>query len=191
MKDEIRQVLVDSMECPADGHSYDEATNEIVKIFFNELVKLHNNSKIMYASTKLFSGYSTTFRQWRAKDSHCRFLHGYALEFKVTFKALTLDDKNWVMDFGGFKAIKRMLESLFDHTTLIAYDDPCKKEFEHLQECGIIQPVFLPDVGCEKFAEYIFNQIVKWMEIVNNTRVTVYSVECIENRTNSAIFYGK
>ena len=37
-----------------------------------------------YNSTKLFKGYST-FRQWRAKHSHCQYIHGYAMEFKVTF----------------------------------------------------------------------------------------------------------
>ena len=38
--------------------------------------------------------YSTAFRQWRSK-SHCKYLHGYSLSFKVTFEG-ELDERNWV-----------------------------------------------------------------------------------------------
>ena len=67
----------------------------------------------MYYSTKRFSGYSTCFRQWRASHSHCQYLHGYAMEFVVTFDG-PLDERNWVMDFGAFKSngIKEHQESL-------------------------------------------------------------------------------
>ena len=33
--------------------------------------------------------------------SHCKFIHDYALKFKITFSG-KLDDKNWVCDFGSF-----------------------------------------------------------------------------------------
>ncbi len=39
-----------------------------------------------YNSTKLFDGYSTCFRQWRAEGTHCRFLHGYVVSFRVWFE---------------------------------------------------------------------------------------------------------
>ena len=55
----------------------------------------------MYRSYKEFNGYSTAFRQHKA-DSHCRFIHGYALRFKVWFDG-ELDNRNWVVDFGCFK----------------------------------------------------------------------------------------
>ena len=51
-----------------------------------------------FKSTKLFDGYSVAFRQWRAKHSHCQYLHGYAMKFKVTFMG-QLDSLNWVCDF--------------------------------------------------------------------------------------------
>ena len=37
-----------------------------------------------FKSTKLFDGYSVAFRQW-TKHSHCQYLHGYAMKFKVAF----------------------------------------------------------------------------------------------------------
>lgn len=137
-------------------------------------------------STKLFTGYSTCFRQWRASHSHCQYLHGYALEFKVTF-AGDLDERNWVMDFGAFKSngIKEHLSYMFDHTTLIAADDPQIATFEKMAQDGIIQLRILEHVGCEKFAEYVFNE---FNERLSNHRLKVIKVECFENNSNSAIF---
>ena len=139
-----------------------------------------------FKSTKIFTGYSTAFRQHRATDSHCRFLHGYSLKFKVTFVG-DLDDKNWVMDFGCFKknGIKEYLNFMFDHTTIVAKDDPNLSTFGQLEEQGIIQLRVLNNVGCEKFAEYVFNYIAKELDSV---RVKVESVECIENDSNSATY---
>lgn len=140
----------------------------------------------MYYSTKRFSGYSTCFRQWRATHSHCRFLHGYAMEFKVTFQG-PLDQRNWVMDFGAFKrnGIKEHLSYMFDHTTVVAADDPAIEEFKALETQGLIQLRVLDHVGCEKFAEYVYHAIQERLE---GTSATVLRVECFENQSNSAIF---
>ena len=140
----------------------------------------------MYYNTKRFSGYSTCFRQWRATHSHCRFLHGYAMEFKVTFQG-PLDQRNWVMDFGAFKrnGIKEHLSYMFDHTTVVAADDPAIEEFKALETQGLIQLRVLDHVGCEKFAEYVYHAIQERLE---GTNATVLRVECFENQSNSAIF---
>ncbi len=140
----------------------------------------------MYYSTKRFSGYSTCFRQWRASHSHCQYLHGYAMEFVVTFDG-PLDERNWVMDFGAFKrnGIKEHLSDMFDHTTIVAADDPALEHFKSLEEGGLIQLRVLDHVGCEKFAEYVFRAI---QERLTETNANVLRVECFENNKNSAIF---
>ena len=38
-----------------------------------------------FQSSKVFDGFSTVFRQWKAETTHCRFLHGYGISFKVYF----------------------------------------------------------------------------------------------------------
>ena len=141
---------------------------------------------MVFRSTKLFTGYSSCFRQWRATESHCQFLHGYAMEFKVTF-AGDLDDRNWVVDFGRFKGdgIKEWLSDKFDHTCLVASDDPLLEYFEGLDNKGLVQLIILPDVGCEKFAEYVYTYIAM---MIDDDRVWVEQVECMENGKNSAIF---
>ena len=72
-------------------------------------------------------GLSCAFRQWRA-DSHCRLIHGYSLGFRFTFEAKTLDDKNWVYDFGDMGFVKEFLEDNFDHILMVANDDPRKMD---------------------------------------------------------------
>ena len=140
----------------------------------------------MFYSTKRFSGYSTCFRQWRATHSHCRFLHGYAMEFKVTFQG-PLDNRNWVMDFGAFKrnGIKEHLSDMFDHTTIVAADDPALESFKALESQGLIQLRIIDHVGCEKFAEYVYHAI---QDRLDGTDATVLRVECFENGKNSAIY---
>jgi 6-pyruvoyltetrahydropterin/6-carboxytetrahydropterin synthase len=86
----------------------------------------------MFRSTKLFDGFSTVFRQWKAEGTHCRFLHGYGVSFRVWFEG-ELDERNWVWDFGGMKRAKGTIDGknpkawmdyMFDHTTIVAEDDP-------------------------------------------------------------------
>jgi 6-pyruvoyltetrahydropterin/6-carboxytetrahydropterin synthase len=145
----------------------------------------------MFRSTKLFSGYSCCFRQWRATSSHCRFLHGYALSFRVTF-AGELDERNWVCDFGCFKknGIKDSLAGLFDHTTLIAQDDPERTYFEELHEKGLIQLRIVTGVGAERFAELVCTDLNRLLNLdsEHSGRVRAIQVECFENDTNSAIY---
>ena len=141
-----------------------------------------------FYSTKTYDhneGLSCAFRQWRAKDSHCRWVHGYALAVKFTFGAKELDDRNWVQDFGGLKEIKSWLKQNFDHTTCIAEDDPELETFRGLEDLDLIDLNVLPGVGCEKFAEYIYNHVSK---IIDDDNKWLESVEVREHGANSAIY---
>jgi 6-pyruvoyltetrahydropterin/6-carboxytetrahydropterin synthase len=140
-----------------------------------------------YKSTKTYDhnlGLSATFRQWKAQ-SHCRHLHGYALSFRFEFEAVRLDDRNWVVDFGSLKNLKGTLENQFDHTMLIAEDDPQKEELYRLARFDICTPRLMAAVGCEAFAHWAFKQAAL---LVNDQRVQVTSCECKEHSGNSAIY---
>lgn len=140
-----------------------------------------------YRSTKTFgheTGLSVCFRQWRA-ESHCSLLHGYALAIKITFECNKLDDRQWCVDFGGFKGFKRWLESQFDHKLLVAQDDPYLDTLGRLQNQGICEMIVLSNVGCEAFAKHIFDQAC--LEFANE-RIRVVKVEVFEHGANSAIY---
>lgn len=150
-----------------------------------------------HESTKTYGheqGLSCAFRQWRA-DSHCSFLHGYALAFRFVFGAETLDAKGWVVDFGGLKVLKAKLVETFDHKVAVAKDDPELNILLDLCAAGVMDVVVLPGgVGCEKFAElafYMAQQVVGEMnEREGGNRLHVLSCECMEHAGNSAVYKG-
>lgn len=147
----------------------------------------------MYKSTKRYGheiGLSACFRQWRA-ESHCNLLHGYALAVKFVFASNELDVRNWVVDFGSLKSLKGWLEDTFDHTLLVAEDDPKKSIFQMLQTEGLARVVEVPATGCEAFAELIFEATETWL-LCNgySPRVWLESVEVQEHGANSAIYTG-
>jgi len=149
-----------------------------------------------FQSTKVFDGFSCVFRQWRAEGTHCRFLHGYALSFRVWFEG-ELDERNWVWDFGHAKRSKYMIDDMnpkvwmdymFDHTTIIAEDDPGLGGFKTMNDLGIIQLRIVPAVGAEQFAKYIFDKLTPWVESDSEGRVKIVRVEVREHEKNTAIY---
>ena len=149
-----------------------------------------------FQSTKLFDGFSCVFRQWKAEGTHCRFLHGYGVSFRVWFEG-ELDERNWVWDFGGMKRAKgnidgknpkEWMEYMFDHTTIVATDDPGIGGFRTMNELGIIQLRELEAVGAEQFAKYIFEKLNTFVQEETGGRVSVVRVEFMEHAKNTAIY---
>ena len=86
-----------------------------------------------YTSTKEYhDAFPCAYRQWRA-DSHCNLIHGYSFSMKFYFGTNDLDVRNWAMDYGGLKELKKILEDQFDHTLLVAQDDPELETFKLLE----------------------------------------------------------
>lgn len=142
-----------------------------------------------YQSTKIIELGSCAFRQWRATHSHCRFLHGYQLKAKLWFGGSSLDDKNWIVDFGGLKELKAKLQHVFDHTTTVAADDPELATFEELDKKGIIQlRVLDKGVGIERVAEVVFSIADNYVKSLTNNRCWVDKVEVFEHEDNSATY---
>jgi 6-pyruvoyltetrahydropterin/6-carboxytetrahydropterin synthase len=149
-----------------------------------------------FQSTKLFDGFSTVFRQWKAEGTHCKFLHGYGVSFRVWFEG-ELDERNWVWDFGGMKRAKGNIDGknpkawmdyMFDHTTIVATDDPGIGGFRTMNELGIIQLREIEAVGAEQFAKYIFEKLNTFVQEETNGRVSVVRVEFMEHSKNTAIY---
>jgi len=123
-----------------------------------------------YVSTKTYGtdrGLSCCFRQWRSTHSHCSLLHGYSIGIRLVFESATLDSRNWVMDFGGLKAFKEWSEYMFDHTLVVAKDDPHIDMFRTMAAMGLQDQGGVCDlrvveaVGCEKFAELAYHEMAK------------------------------
>jgi len=151
----------------------------------------------MYVSTKIFDNYSVALRQHKAQHSHCQLLHGYALKFKVWFSSETLDDMNWVVDFGGFKdapignGLKSWMEDNFDHVLLIEKDDPYLDFFESAAMEGICKLKVMDRMGCESLAKMVHDKFNEVLSQTDAGRCRVIRVECFENENNSAIYESK
>ena len=144
-----------------------------------------------YYSTKTYGhniGLSAVFRQPHADHSHCKFLHGYSLQFKFTFGCDELDNKNWAVDFGGLKPLKKWLEDHFDHKTALDMKDPHLEKFRELEKLDLMSIVLFDGVGAEKFAEHAFRFADNLITVKTDGRCWVESVECAEHGANSAIY---
>jgi len=149
-----------------------------------------------FQSSKVFDGFSTVFRQWKAEQTHCRFVHGYGISFKVYFEG-KLDDRNWVWDFGGMKRAttlidgkqpKAWMDYMFDHTMIIAEDDPELAAFKQMDSAGVAQVRVIPGTGAEKFSEYIFGKINEFVKAETFNRVRVIKVKFMEHGKNAAYY---
>jgi len=149
-----------------------------------------------FQSSKVFDGFSTVFRQWKAETTHCRFVHGYGISFKVYFEG-DLDERNWVWDFGGMKRAKTQIDGkspkewmdyTFDHTMIIAEDDPELKAFQQMDAAGVAQVRVIPATGAEKFAEFIFNKLNSFVLEETEGRVRVTKVKFMEHGKNAAYY---
>ena len=118
------------------------------------------------------------------------------------------------MDFGGLKKFKEWADYMFDHTLVIAEDDPQLEIFKKLNEIGggfdnrgVCDLRIVPGVGCEMFAKIAFEKMAELLDTMKHGRplsddsfitsrypvnpaVRLKSVEVFEHGANSAIYEG-
>jgi len=141
-----------------------------------------------YQSTKLIDLGSCAFRQHGATHSHCHLVHGYQLKAKFYFSASSLDSNNWIVDFGGLKDFKAILQKQFDHTLCIAKNDPLLEIFQHLHNMGGCDLRVMDGVGIEKTAEWCFKTAQTYLKDRYGDRCWIEKVEVFEHELNSAIY---
>ena len=118
-------------------------------------------------------------------------MHGYKLYAKLWICANGLDERNWVYDFAAFKEIKKQLEYIYDHTTVVAKDDPQLDKFKELHSLRVIDLRIVDAVGIEKTAENVFNIVNEYIGKNTDGRCWVSKVEVWEHDKNSAVYDGE
>ena len=161
------------------------------------MAAINNQKAVIFGCSKTYThaeGLSCVFRQMNA-ESHCKYLHGYAIKVQIEFETQHLDPNNWVVDFGGMKEIKQWLKDTFDHKTLVAKDDPAINFFrdmakEYAEGKKLIQLVEVDAVGMEAFAFMIYNHVNDWLcktdSIDPGGRVILKKVTVSEHDGNNA-----
>ena len=77
---------------------------------------------------------------------------------------------------------------MFDHTLIIAEDDPFKEAFIEMGEAGVAQVRIIPATGAEKFSEYIFGKLNEFVKEETQNRVRVVKVKFMEHGKNAAYY---
>jgi 6-pyruvoyltetrahydropterin/6-carboxytetrahydropterin synthase len=155
-----------------------------------------NNPRVYkYTSTKEYiDAFPCAYRQWRA-DSHCNLNHGYSFSMKFYFGTDELDARNWAADYGGLKDLKKILEDQFDHTTLVAEDDPELEFYKEMQRRKLAKLTILPALGCEALADMLY-RFVNGVYIPDHwgsgeaERIWCWKVEVRETQSNMAFREG-
>ena len=148
-----------------------------------------------YTSTKEYhDAFPCAYRQWRA-DSHCNLIHGYSFSMKFFFGTNNLDARNWCADYGGLKELKRILEDQFDHTLLVAEDDPELGMYKELEARNLAKLTILPKLGCEGLADQLYKfvngvYIPDYWGQGEANRLWCYRVEVRETQANMAFREG-
>ena len=83
---------------------------------------------------------------------------------------------------------KEWMDYMFDHTIIVAEDDPYVNTFQQLDNAGIAQVRIVPATGAEKFAEFIFKKLNTFVRTETKERVHVKRVEFMEHNKNTAIY---
>ncbi|WP_079151869.1 6-pyruvoyl trahydropterin synthase family protein [Streptomyces sp. RTd22] len=141
-----------------------------------------------FSVTKLFDDLPCTHRSW-AHGGKCSFLHGYERSFEIEFGCGELEPKTgFVIDFGDLKEVRALLQAQFDHTTLIAADDPHRKLFEDLGRSGVIDLRIMDHTGMEGAAEWVHDRVAQLVGERTVGRVRVLRVVARESRKNAVVF---
>jgi len=85
---------------------------------------------------------------------------------------------------------KVWMDYMFDHTTIMAEDDPLLDTFKTLDATGAVQLRILPAVGAEQFAKYIYEKLNMFVQEETQGRVRVIQVEFREHEKNTAFYKG-
>jgi 6-pyruvoyltetrahydropterin/6-carboxytetrahydropterin synthase len=148
-----------------------------------------------FTSTKEYiDAFPCAYRQWKA-DSHCRHIHGYSFSMKFYFGTNDLDTRKWAMDYGGLKELKQVIESQFDHTLLVASNDPNIAWYKEAEKLGIAKLTILANLGCESLADMLYKYvngvyIPDFLGEGEATRLWCYRVEVRETQSNMAFREG-
>lgn len=138
--------------------------------------------------TKLFDDLPCCHRAW-AHPGRCALLHGYERSFSVEFACDELEPgTGFVVDFGDLKAVRRVLEDQFDHTTVIAESDPELPLFRELHERRIIDLRVMAHPGMEGAAQWVFAAADAVVRRRTDGRVRVVAVEARESRKNAVVY---
>ncbi|WAX76553.1 6-pyruvoyl trahydropterin synthase family protein [Streptomyces sp. KMM 9044] len=162
------------------AHAHDETATSVARA-----AAPGGHPAAAFTVTKLFDDLPCCHRSW-AHDGKCRFLHGYERSFEIEFACAELDPTTgFVVDFSALKNVRDLLNRQFDHTTLVAGNDPERPLFEELAARGVIDLRIMEHTGMEGAAAWVMDEAGRLIHEATSGRVWIRRVEARECRKNS------
>lgn len=144
-----------------------------------------HHSVTAFTVRKLFDDLPCCHRSW-AHQGKCAYLHGYERSFLIEFACLHLEpNTDFVVDFGDLKEVRRLLQRQFDHTTLVAENDPERELLTLLDQRGVIDLRIMTSTGMEGAARWVLHHADRVVRERTQDRVRVVWVEARESRKNA------
>lgn len=144
----------------------------------------------MHTVKKCYRDLPASHRQPNHKG-HCSQIHGHNWGFNIYFQCDELDDNGFVIDVGELRFVKDWLETRFDHTLLLNWNDPRLAYYQTVLLPADARIVVVPNCGMEGLAKFVFESVGTMLienEELSLRGVRVYKVECLEDSKNSAIY---
>lgn len=160
-----------------------------------------------YTCTKTFDCVSTAHRNWRAKNNtnrdsvKCSYIHGYTKTFTFVFGCESLDEYNWVYDYGTTSSgeertmtkIKKFIQDELDHGVTTDSEDPLLAKLYEMHELELIKLVVIPvengqSGSVEGLCRYLYNRFDPQLRKESNGRVWIESVTVSEHHKNSSTY---
>lgn len=89
-----------------------------------------------------------------------------------------------MVDSAALNEVRAALRYQFDHTTLIAEDDPQRDLFELLAERGVVDLRIMDSTSMEGSAAWAFETAERIVALATGGRVWVSRIEASESRNN-------
>ncbi len=137
-----------------------------------------------YVLRKKFT-FEAAHRLIKNYEGKCTNNHGHSFEVILELEGSTLDDKDMLIDFKETKALKTWIDDALDHASIMWKEDAMIPDLEkHGQKVYITEK----NPTSEHIAEIILEKAV---ELFQNQRVTVRSIQINETCTSGIILYAK
>lgn len=95
------------------------------------------------------------------------------------------------MDFGSLGTLKDKLDEWFDHTMLVAEDDPELETFKMLHDKKLCKMVVVEKTGCEGLSKWLYDYVNEiWLPENGYSTVHCRVAKVSETPTNSAWYEG-
>ena len=133
---------------------------------------------------KQFDSLPCCHRSWTNEGKRF-FLHGYERTFEIEFAcAQTEPGSGLVLGPDALDETRAALRKQFDHTTLIAADDPELDLFELLGSRGVIDLRIMDNTGMERSAAWVFDTVESIVVRATQGRVWVSQIKARESHSH-------